>query len=328
MKALVTGSAGFLGSHLVDLLLDEGHEVMGLDDLSTGTRRNFVHLSGRKRFEFVNDDISRLRKEKIFRDGFDWIFHLAGKADLIPSIKNPGDYHSTNVNGTIAVLEMAKHFGCKKFLYAASSTCYGIPEEYPSSEEDELRPMHPYGLTKYVGEQYVMHWARVYKIPAISLRLFNVYGLRSRTNGNYGAVFGVFLSQLANNKAFTVVGDGKQKRDFTFVSDVARAFYQAAQSSFSHEIFNVGSGRPRSIMELVNLLNPVNEIEYLPKRPGEPDMTYADISKIKKLLKWEPLIEFEAGVEIMKRNCELWRGAPLWDKSSIQRATQDWFSHL
>ncbi len=327
-KCLVLGGAGFIGSHLADRLIEDGHDVTVIDDLSTGKRENIVTLLKHKNFTMHREDLTSLTREKIFQKGFDWIFHLAGRADLIPSIKNPAEYHNVNVNGTLVALEMAKLFGCEKFVYAASSTCYGIPEEYPSSEEDDCYPEHPYGLTKHVGEQYVMHWAKVYKVPAISLRLFNVFGLRSRTNGNYGAVFGVFLSQLANNKPFTVVGDGTQKRDFVYVRDVVDAFVEVANSNFTRETFNIGSGRPRSINELVHLLNPVAEIEYLPKRPGEPEMTYADTSRIKKLLKWEPKTSFEEGVEIMRRNKDLWKNAPLWDKKSIQRATQSWFEHL
>lgn len=326
MRCLVTGSAGFIGSHLVDRLIDEGHYVVGMDNLSTGRRENCKHLTGNKRFEFVNDDVAMLRKEKIFKEGFDWIFHLAGKADLIPSIENPGEYHRVNVNGTFMILQMARNFGCKKFIYAASSTCYGIPENFPTSEVDECHPEHPYGLTKYVGEQYVLHYGQVYKLPVVSLRLFNVYGMRARTSGTYGAVFGVFLSQIANKKPLTVVGDGTQRRDFTHVSDVVEAFVKAAESNHTG-IFNVGSGNPHSINELIRLMGGV-EIESLPWRPGEPKITYADTKKIYRLLRWVPQMKFEDGVRAMLRNLDIWKDAPLWDKESIKRATKDWMRYL
>jgi UDP-glucose 4-epimerase len=171
-----------------------------------------------------------------------------------------------------------------------------------------------------------MHWGKVYKLPVVSLRLFNVYGPRSRTSGTYGAVFGVFLAQKLNNKPFTVVGDGNQTRDFTFVTDVVDAFFAAAQADCKNEIMNVGSGNTYSINELVKLLS--GEITYIPKRPGEPDCTFADISKIKKLLSWQPKVSFAEGVSKMLDSIEYWRQAPLWAPDTIEEATKDWFKYL
>jgi UDP-glucose 4-epimerase len=186
--------------------------------------------------------------------------------------------------------------------------------------------MYPYALTKYLGEQYVMHWAQVYKLPCVSLRLFNVFGPRSRTSGAYGAVFGVFLAQKISGKAFTVVGDGTQTRDFTFVADVVDAFATAAASDVSGEIFNVGSGDTYSVNRLVEQLG--GEVEYIPKRPGEPDCTFADTKKIQEALDWRPRVSFEEGVTVMLKNIELWRKAPVWSKDSIAEATEDWFEYL
>jgi UDP-glucose 4-epimerase len=173
---------------------------------------------------------------------------------LVPSIVNPREYFEVNVDGTFDALECARALSVKRFIYTASSTCYGIPETYPTHETAPCSVRHPYGLTKMMGEELTMHWAQVYKMPALSLRLFNVYGPRSRTTGAYGAVFGVFLKQKLAGKPFTVVGDGKQTRDFTFVSDVADAFVAAAASKVSGEILNVGSGHTYSVNRLVELL--------------------------------------------------------------------------
>jgi UDP-glucose 4-epimerase len=186
--------------------------------------------------------------------------------------------------------------------------------------------MYPYALTKYLGEQYALHWHQVYKLPSISLRLFNVYGPRSRTSGTYGAVFGVFLAQKLAGKPFTVVGDGTQTRDFTFVTDVVDAFVRAAESNLEGEVFNVGSDNTYSVNRLVSLLG--GDVVYVPQRPGEPDCTFADISKIKRMLGWRPRVSFEEGVRIMLENIELWREAPVWEKSSIAEATRDWFTYL
>jgi UDP-glucose 4-epimerase len=186
--------------------------------------------------------------------------------------------------------------------------------------------MYPYALTKYFGEQYVMHWDQTYNLPCLSLRLFNVYGPRSRTSGTYGAVFGVFLAQKLAGKPFTVVGDGTQTRDFTYVTDVVNAFIKAAESDKRGEIYNVGSGGTYSVNNLVQLLG--GEIVYIPKRPGEPDCTFADIHKIQHDLGWSPKISFENGVKQILNNIELWRDAPVWDEKTIASATKDWFSYL
>jgi UDP-glucose 4-epimerase len=171
-----------------------------------------------------------------------------------------------------------------------------------------------------------MHWSQVYGLPCLSLRLFNVYGPRSRTSGTYGAVFGVFLAQKLAAKPFTVVGDGKQTRDFTYVTDVAHAFARAAGATLSGEIMNVGSDNTYSVNRLVELLG--GPVVHIPKRPGEPDCTFADISKIKRLLGWRPQVSFEQGVARVLENIDYWRAAPVWTPDSIAAATQDWFQYL
>ncbi len=326
MKALVTGGCGFIGSHLAEHLLAQNHEVVIIDNLSVGRRANISLFEHHPKLRLVIADITDREHIKTAFTGIDWVFHLAGIADIVPSIERPDAYFQNNVVGTLNVLQCALGAGVKRFVYAASSSSYGIASQYPTSETAPIQPQYPYALTKYMGEELVLHWARVFKLPAVSLRLFNVYGPRSRTTGAYGAVFGVFLTQKLNEKPYTVVGDGQQTRDFTYVTDVANAFIQAARSEVTSEAINVGSGNHYSINYLVSLLG--GEKIFIPKRPGEPDCTFADTEKIKRLLGWEPVVSFEQGVQHMLNVIENWREAPLWDPSSIDRATTTWFKYL
>lgn len=326
LKVVVTGGAGFIGSHMVDLLMKNNYDVTVIDNLANGRLDNLEHHKGK--IKYANIDIGHYNNDlyKYF-ENVDYVFHFAALADIVPSINDPIKYHKANVDGTINVLEAAKKSKkLKKFVYAASSSCYGIPDVYPTPETAPIAPEYPYAHTKAVGEQYVMHWGQLYKMPVVSMRFFNVFGIRHRTSGAYGAVFGVFLAQLLNNKPLTVVGDGKQTRDFTYVTDVVEACYVASQSDVTNEIFNVGSDNTYSINYLVELIG--GEKEYIPKRPGEPDCTYADIKKIKTMLGWTPKISFEDGVKIMLENIELWRDAPIWDADSINTATKEWFEYL
>lgn len=312
----------------MERLLQEGHEVIVLDNFSTGRPENLAHLTGSARLQVQQVDVADDRAIQPFFKGIDWVFHLAALADIVPSIKQPYTYHKANVEGTIAVLEAARSAGVKRFVYTASSSCYGIPDDFPTPETAPIRPMYPYALTKYLGEQYVLHWNKVYKLPCVSLRLFNVYGPRARTSGTYGAVFGVFLAQKLADKTFTVVGDGTQTRDFTFVTDVVEAFVAAAQSSVTGEVFNVGSGNTCSINRLVELLGNEVGVVHIPKRPGEPDCTLADISRIQAQLGWSPKVSLEEGVPVLLENIDYWRTAPVWDEKAIAEATQEWFRYL
>jgi UDP-glucose 4-epimerase len=274
----------------------------------------------------VPADITHLDAIQPHFQGMEWVFHVAALADIVPSVQQPLDYHRANVDGTVATLEAARAAGVQRFVYAASSSCYGIPEVYPTPETAPLRPQYPYALTKCLGEQYVLHWGQVYHLPVMSLRLFNVYGPRARTTGTYGAVFGVFLAQLLAGKPCTVVGDGTQRRDFTFVTDVVEAFVRAARSHLVGEVCNVGSGGTYSINHLVHLLG--GTATYIPKRPGEPDCTFADIGKVSRLLGWSPQVGFAAGVQMMLEHIEQWRQAPVWEAASIAEATREWCRYL
>lgn len=326
MKTLVTGGAGFIGSHLTDLLLSKGHQVTVVDNLCGGWMKNLREAEKTPNFRFVKADIRDPKALKGLFEGVDWVFHLAALADIVPSIEKPRDYFETNVDGTFNVLEASKLAEVKRFLYAASSSCYGIAQQYPTPEIAPMAPQYPYALTKYLGEQLVLHWAQVYKFPALSLRLFNVFGPRSRTTGVYGAVFGVFLAQKLHGKPYTVVGDGKQTRDFTYVADVVDAFYTAALSNHSNDFMNVGSSGHYSVNRLVELLG--GPITYIPKRPGEPDCTFADVAKIHQKLNWKAKTSFEAGVQQILACIDDFRDAPLWEPQTIQEATKTWFQYL
>ncbi|MDO8125618.1 MAG: SDR family oxidoreductase [Candidatus Brocadiales bacterium] len=326
MRCLVTGGAGFIGSHLVDCLLSDGHEVTVLDNFCTGRIQNLIQHKGDPKLTILEKDISDFLSIKDYFVGVEWVFHLAARADIVPSIVSPIDYHSSNVDGTVAVLEASRRAGVKRFLYTASSSCYGIPDTYPTPETAPIRPQYPYALTKYLGEECALHWAQVYKLPAVSLRLFNVYGPRSRTSGTYGAVFGVFLAQKLNGKPFTVVGNGTQTRDFTYVGDVVEAFVTAANSNITGISLNVGSGNTYSVNRLVELLG--GDVVHIPERPGEPRCTQADISKVKRLLGWKPTVSFEDGVSILLENIDYWREATVWTPDTISYATREWFEYL
>ncbi|WGS85290.1 SDR family oxidoreductase [Methylomonas sp. UP202] len=326
MKVIVTGGAGFIGSHLSRELWRLGHSVQVIDSLIGGRKETIADLLGRDRFAFQQADIREFAAIAPLFDGVDWVFHLAGLADIVPSIEKPRAYYETNVDGTFNVLEAARAAGVTRFVYAASSSCYGLAEQFPTPETAPVKPQYPYALTKYLGEELVLHWAQLYGLPALSLRLFNVYGPHARTTGAYGAVFGVFLAQKLNGKPFTVVGDGTQTRDFTYVTDVANAFIAAAESGLAGEVMNVGSGGTYSVNQLVGLLG--GPVEYIPKRPGEPDCTFADTRKIREKLGWQPQVSFEQGVANMLAHIDYWREAPLWTSASIADATADWFKYL
>lgn len=322
--AVVTGGAGFIGSHTVDLLLAEGYSVRVIDNLTSGHQNNLNHLKNEPRLTLEIRDIRELQPNDTLFRGVSEVFHFAGIGDIVPSIEKPLEYMSANVMGTVHALECSRWHGVKKFVYAASSSCYGLAKELPTTEHAPTIPEYPYALSKFQGEQAVFHWGKLYRLPVNSIRIFNAYGPRSRTTGAYGAVFGVFLKQKLAGKPFTIVGDGTQTRDFIYVTDLARAFYLAAISPINNETYNVGAGAPRSVNDLVRLLGG-GETVHLPSRPGEPLCTWADISKIRTQLKWEPKVSLEEGVKEILKCIDWWRDAPLWDQDSVARATKTWF---
>ena len=326
-RILVTGCAGFIGSHLSETLIKKGYKVVGVDNLSNGKLTNIQSFRNNKNFTFLKCNVGDKEKLSETLSHVDIVYHLAALADIVPSIKNPDVYFNSNVNSTFNLVRSCEKKKIKKIIYAASSSCYGIPKKYPTSESCPILPQYPYALTKRLGEQIIFHFGELYKIPVVSLRLFNVYGPRARTSGTYGAVFGVFLAQKLANKPFTVVGDGKQTRDFTFVEDVVSAFIEMLDDKINNEIFNVGSGKTYSINSLIKLLGK-NKIVNIPKRPGEPDCTFADISKILKKTKWKPKISFKDGINKLLKSIDEFKDAPVWDAKSIENETKDWFKYL
>jgi len=324
--AVVTGGAGFIGSHMVDVLLGHGYTVRALDNLTGGRESNLAHVMDHDRFSLTVRDICELESNDETFFGATHVFHFAGIGDIVPSIERPTDYMRTNVQGTVHVLECARHAGVEKFVYAASSSCYGLAD-VPTREDHPIDPHYPYALSKYLGEQTAFHWHRVYGLPVNAVRIFNAYGPRVRTTGAYGAVFGVFLKQKLEGIPLTIVGDGEQRRDFVFVTDVADAFRRAGETDASGEIFNLGGGNPQSINRLVDLIGGGERV-FLPKRPGEPETTWADIEKITSDLGWKPEVSFEDGVAMMLADIEKWRDAPLWTPDSIAKATKTWFEAL
>jgi UDP-glucose 4-epimerase len=323
--AIVTGGAGFIGSHVVDLLIEEGYHVRVIDNMVGGREANLSHhLDGGKLETHIMDIRSISPDSEIFQ-GAKYVFHFAGIGDIVPSIEQPLEYMSVNAQGTVQVLEAARVAGVEKFVYAASSSCYGLANT-PTTEDHPIDTKYPYALSKFQGEQAALHWNHVYGLPVNSVRIFNAYGTRSRTSGAYGAVFGVFLRQKLSQQPFTVVGDGSQTRDFLYVTDVAKAFYAAATTEAAGDVFNLGAGNPQSVNRLVELLG--GDVVYIPKRPGEPDCTWANIEKITTTLDWKPQVSFEAGVKKILENIDYWSDAPLWDAGGIEKATETWFKFM
>ena len=322
---LVTGGAGFIGSHMVDLAVERGYAVRVIDNLVGGREANLLHHRDNADVECEWRDIRNISAEDALFSGVKYVVHFAGIGDIVPSIESPTEYMDVNVQGTVRVLEASRWAGISKFVYAASSSCYGLADT-PTREDHPIRPKYPYALSKYQGEQATHHWNNIYKLPANSIRIFNAYGTRSRTSGAYGAVFGVFLRQKLAGQAFTVVGDGSQTRDFLYATDVAAAFLAAAETNLVGETWNLGAGKPQSVNRLIELLG--GESINIPKRPGEPDCTWADIEKIKADLDWTPKVSFEEGVARILRNIDYWREAPLWTPDKIEEATKTWFQYM
>ncbi len=297
-KALVTGGAGFVGSHIVDRLIADGHEVVIIDNLSTGKKENL-----NPKAEFIEADIADYDSIKKYFTGVEVVFHTAALARITPSVKNPLPAHAANATGTLNVLWAAKNAGVKKVIYSGSSSCYGNqPEEnYPLTEDLPLLPRSPYALQKIMGEQYCKLFGKLYGLETVILRYFNVYGPRQLTEGAYATVVGIFLKQREQGKPMTVVSDAwDRKRDYTYISDVVEANILAWQkTSPNAEAINVGTRNNFSVKQVTELIGgPTIETDA---RPWEYQMTLADNTKAKKLLGWEPKISFEEGIKELKK---------------------------
>ena len=294
LKSVITGGAGFIGSNLTDHLVRIGHKVVVLDNFVSGKKSNLSHHK-KKDVKIIKLDISKSKNLCKYFKGADYIFHLAALAEIIPSIKNPKKYFNNNVIGNLKVVEAANKVKIKKLIYAASSSCYGTPKKFPTSEKDKIDLKNPYAVTKFIGEEIIMRYALMFKMPNISFRFFNVYGPRLNISGQYSAVIGNFLSQTKNKKPLTIVGNGKQTRDFIHVDDLINAFLKAIKSRYINKIYNLGSGKKTSINKIARIFS--GKKKFIPARPGEPKDSLANISKIKKDLKWRPKISIEKGIK-------------------------------
>tara|TARA_Y100000591_G_scaffold99262_1_gene84296 strand:+ start:56 stop:961 length:906 start_codon:yes stop_codon:yes gene_type:complete len=293
-RSIITGGAGFIGSNLTDHLVRIGHKVIVLDNFVSGKKKNLSHIR-KQEVKIIKIDISKSKNLDKYFKGAHYVFHLAALAQIIPSIKNPKKYFKNNVIGTLRVVEAAKRAKIKKFVYAASSSCYGTPKKLPTSEKDKIDLKNPYAATKFIGEEIVMRYALMFKMPNISLRFFNVYGPRLNISGQYSAVIGNFLSQKKNNKALTIVGDGTQTRDFIHVDDLINACVKVIKSKKINKIYNLGSGKKTSINTIAKIFS--GKKKFIANRLGEAKNSLADISKIKKDTKWKPAISIEEGIK-------------------------------
>lgn len=293
MKYTVIGGAGFIGSHLVDKLLDLGHEVVVLDNLSSGKRENVDKRAKLHRVNISFFGTPIAEKVDPYKDaimdaaGSDAIFHLAAKARVQPSIEDPVGFNKANVDATLAALEFCRNLEIRRFIYSASSSAYGDASAFPTPEDHPTNPQSPYGLQKLIGEEYCKVYSKCYGMDTVSLRYFNVYGDRFASDGDYALVLAIFLKQKMYKKALTITGDGTQKRDFTFVGDVVNANILAMESytKFNGDVINIGNGDNVSINEVADLIG--GEKKYIEAR-REPKETLADRSKAKELLGWEP----------------------------------------
>jgi len=326
VKIILTGGAGFIGSFVAEGLVELGHHLVVIDSLITGRVDNLKKIINN--IEFIHCDLALVNHDKLCEifHGADVLIHLAAIADIVPSVENPVPYFENNVKSTLSVMEAARATGVKRVVYAASSSCYGDSPETPTRISQPISCKYPYALTKYLGEELIIHWSKLYGLEYVSLRLFNIYGPRARTSGTYGAVMGVFLAQHLNKSDLTIVGDGQQKRDFTYVTDTANAFILAAELGRPSGIFNISLGNPRKILDLANLIS--NKQSFIPTRPGEPEITWGDSSNFRMNFSWNPSVELEEGVNLCLKEVEWLADAPVWTPESIAGATSSWFKYL
>ena len=299
--ALVTGASGFIGSHLVDALLERNYRVRGLDNLQTGNRENLDAAWKAEEFEFFEGDI---RNEDIVERavaGTDSVFHLAADISVQGSIDSPSRTTEINCGGTATVIEAARDKGVEEFVLASSAAVYGSTTSLPVSEDDPLDPESPYALSKRYGEQLAAQVAERNPMNCVSLRFFNVYGPRQDPGGEYAAVIPAFIERLLDGQPPVIYGDGEQSRDFVYVGDVVAGLIAGAERSPEYSVVNLGCGRRITINELASRLNEVIgtdlEPEYGPAREGEVRHSGADISRAREVLGFEPAVEFVEGLE-------------------------------
>jgi len=296
-KAIVTGGAGFIGSNLVDKLINMDVEVHVIDDLSTGFKRNL-----NPKATFWEQDISTLNPDKPWSEleDTDIIFHLAALARVQPSIEDPIPFDKVNIGGTLRMLKLAHNLGVARFVYSASSSAYGNTTVFPTPETSSTNPLSPYGLQKFVGEQYCEMFSKVYGLDTVSLRYFNIYGERMSLEGAYKLAIPIFANQILEGKPLTINNDGEQRRDFTYVGDVVNANILAAThpEQLSGDVFNIGNGNNYSVNELADMLG--GEKSY-GNKVIEPFQTLADNTKAKMIFNWNPQGDLPSWIEQYKQ---------------------------
>ena len=300
MTYLVTGGAGFIGSNIVEYLVKNGEKVRVLDNFSSGRRGNIAHLLDK--IEVVEGDVRDFWTVIQATKGVKYILHQAALPSVQRSVNNPLTSNEVNINGTLNLLEAAKEYGIKRIVYASSSSVYGDTPSLPKIEDMPPKPLSPYAITKLAGEEYCQTFSKLYKLPVVCLRYFNVFGVRQDPTSQYSAVIPKFIHLLLDNKTPTINGDGEQSRDFTFVENVVQANILACRSDVSGgEPINIACGQNYTLNQLVEILNRIIKVNIKPKytdaKPGDVKHSLADISKAKKLLNYEPKVSFTQGLE-------------------------------
>jgi UDP-glucose 4-epimerase len=307
-SCLVTGGAGFIGSHLVEALVAEGHRVRVLDDLSTGFQRNLSAVASE--IEFVQGSVLDAELVRSMTDGVEWVFHQAAMASVPKSVDRPLDSHAATATGALTVLDAARRSGVKRVVFAGSSSCYGNQPFAANRESDLPAPLSPYAAAKLAGEYYCRAFHETYGLQTVVLRYFNVFGPRQDPSGPYAAVIPIFIERMLAGQAPKINGDGLQSRDFTYVANVVQGNLLAAKGSFPTGTFNLASGRSYSLLELVSAINDLlgTDIEpvFGPVRAGDVKYSQADITLARNVLGFEPSVAFRDGLE---RTIESFRGA-------------------
>lgn len=291
---VVTGGAGFVGSHLVERLVDLGHKVIVLDNLSSGKIQNLKKV--KKKIKFFKIDLSKKKNiEKYFKN-VNWIFHLAGVSSVTQSILHPIKYYLNNVQSTINLLNAIKYQKIEKMIFFSTAALYGNPKKLPINENSKIQILNNYSFSKKICEEILEHWWKVFKTNIVILRVFNVYGSRCKDTPGDGNVVGIFYKKFLQKKTFMVYGNGKQTRDFIYIADVLDALIKLAKSKIKFDIFNLGSGKQTSINDLVKTIG-VKKFKYLPKNKHEIENSIACIKKLKKSIGWVPLTKIEKGIK-------------------------------
>lgn len=290
MKIIVTGGCGFIGSHIVDKLVELGNNVLVIDDLSASENEKFYFNDKAKYYKL--DICNKEEIDILFKD-VDYVFHLAAESRIQPAIKNPSRAYNVNVVGTLNILELSKKYNIKRIMYSSTSSVYGLTNQLPTTEKNQIDCLNPYAHSKYLGEELFRQYWKEYRVDSVIFRYFNVFGERSPIKGQYAPVVGIFLNQLKNQIDLTIVGDGVKKRDFIYVGDLVKINIDAMKhnSNLEAKTINVGSGNNVTIKYIADLISK-NQI-HLDDRPGEAENTLADINLAKKILNFKPSMNVE-----------------------------------